>query len=77
MRTVFNSQFAEHISALAPLEAARSLMRELEERALDVDQVISRHPRYAQVIMQAWTKAIDETVVILSANPEHIKPEPA
>lgn len=67
-RAMFADKFSQSLRATAPLEAVRAMMRDLEERAMDVDTFISRHPQYAQVISQAWGAAIQETMRILSTN---------
>lgn len=62
----FKRVFAAHLGALAPVEAVRKMMRELEQRHFDMAEFQSRFPRYATLIAEAWRAAIRETANILA-----------
>jgi len=66
VRATFAKVFSANIAAYAPTEAVQSMMHEFSSRQYDVDQFMRRFPRYASVIAQAWSKAINETAEILN-----------
>ena len=66
VRAIFARAFAANIAAFAPVEAVRAMMRDLEAKHIDVDQFMSRFPKLATVIAQAWSQAVKNTSEILS-----------
>jgi len=66
VRAIFAQAFAANISAFAPMEAVRAMMRDIEARHVDVSDFMHRYPRFAAIIGQAWSQAIKNTSEILS-----------
>ena len=66
VRATFAKAFADNIAALAPMEAVRAMMRDIEARNVDVVDFMHRFPRYASVIAQAWSKAVEQTAGIMA-----------
>lgn len=62
----FKTHFVRTMSAVAPFEAVRSMMAEFERMGADVEAFMYRHPRYAKLIFQAWTKAIEDSANIIA-----------
>ena len=65
VRAVFAQTFAANMSAFAPTEAVRTMMREIESRHVSVEDFMHRFPRYAAIISQAWSNAVRQTADIL------------
>lgn len=57
-----------HVSALAPLEGVHALLKEIETRHIDIDGFIARFPKYAEVITEAWARAMRDVKVQLRQN---------
>lgn len=66
VRAIFSQAFAANIAAFAPIEAVRSMMRDLEARHVDVSEFMSRFPQLASVIAEAWSRAVRNTSEILA-----------
>lgn len=66
VRVIFAQAFAANISAFAPLEAVRGMMRDIEARHVDVEDFMHRYPRFAAIIGQAWSQAVKNTSAILA-----------
>lgn len=66
VRASFLQSFTQQMAALAPTEAVRAMLRDLEARHVDVEDFINRFPRYATIIGQAWAKAVKQTAEILA-----------
>lgn len=66
VRAIFSQAFAANIAAFAPIEAVRSMMRDLEARHVDVSEFMSRFPQLASVIAEAWSRAVRSTSEILA-----------
>jgi len=64
-RTYFSQVFAAYMMAIAPTEAVNKMMQKIERQQYDLDDYVRRFPRYATVIMEAWSRAIKETTFIL------------
>jgi hypothetical protein len=67
VRAIFSQVFAANIAAFAPTEAVCTMMRDLESRHVNVEDFVHRFPRYAAVISQAWSKAVQQVSEILRA----------
>ena len=66
LKATFAEAFANNIAAVAPTEAVLAMMRDLEARHVDVEDYMRRFPRYAGIISQAWSKAVQQTAEILA-----------
>ncbi len=66
VRAIFAQAFAATIAAFAPTEAVRAMMRDLEARHVNVEEFMHRFPRYAAIISQAWSRAVQQTSEILA-----------
>lgn len=67
-RAVFSQIFSAYMMAVAPTEAVNKMMQKIERQQYDLDDYMQRFPRWATVIMEAWTRAIKETTMILQQN---------
>jgi hypothetical protein len=66
-RQYFAEVFSSHMMALAPFEAATKVMKEIERHNLDINDYVRRYPKYATVILEAWTLAMKQTSAILQS----------
>jgi len=67
-RAIFSQIFSGYMLAVAPTEAVNKMMQKIERQQYDLDDYMRRFPRLATVIMEAWTRAIKETTMILQHN---------
>lgn len=67
-RAIFSQIFSAYMLAIAPTEAVNKMMQKIERQQYDLDDYLRRFPRWATVIMAAWTRAIKETNMILQQN---------
>lgn len=65
VRRVFEESFQSIVSAFAPTEAVRAMMRDLEAKNADLDKFLQRYPRYAAVISDAWGLAVKNASEIM------------
>lgn len=66
LQAVFAKKFADYLTAIAPIESVRALMQSLKERNLDKREFIAAHPQYAELIAEAWSNALKDTIAMLN-----------
>lgn len=66
LQAVFAKKFSEYLTAIAPIESVRALMQSLKERNLDKREFIAAHPQYAELIAEAWSNALKDTIAMLN-----------
>lgn len=63
---IFQKCFESYVSAIAPVEAVRTMMAELETKTVDIKEFMFRYPKYASLISQAWSKAVKDSANMLA-----------
>lgn len=62
VKQVFADCFAQTLKALAPAEAVTAMMRDMASRGPNVNAYQRQYPEYAEIIGQAWRRAVQQTL---------------
>lgn len=73
-QALFRAAIAQHFAPLAPIQAVSALMTQLSQRQEDVDDFVRQHPRYASLVAQAWSTAIQSAVKAVREAAEQHQP---